>query len=161
MKKKKPNIIDVIIVLVLLLVIAAAVYRTLSIKQLPDTVKDQIVEYTLETSDIDLAYASALKVGDTVYLSEKALYCGEVTAIETSYSRREITSADGTVSAHLYPSEIHMKITVRLSADISENGFYIGDNTYMNLGKILDMYTETFSFTAKLTDFEHEVENQQ
>lgn len=71
MKKKKPNIIDVIIVLVLLLVIAAAVYRTLSIKQLPDTVKDQIVEYTLETSDIDLAYASALKVGDTVYLSEK------------------------------------------------------------------------------------------
>lgn len=54
-----------------------------------------------------------------------------------------------------------MKITVRLSADISENGFYIGDNTYLNLGKILDMYTETFSFTAKLTDFEHEVENQQ
>ena len=50
MKSKKPNLIDVLIVLVLVLVTAAAVYRTLSIKQLPDTVKNKEIEYTLLVS---------------------------------------------------------------------------------------------------------------
>lgn len=47
MKSKKPNLIDVLIILVLVLVTSAAVYRTLSIKQLPDTVKNKEIEYTL------------------------------------------------------------------------------------------------------------------
>ena len=46
-----------------------------------------------------------------------------------------------------------MTLTLHLSADISENGFYIGDNTYLNLGKNLKMYTKTFSFEGKLIDF--------
>lgn len=155
MKNKKPNLIDVILILVLILVIAAAVYRTLSIKQLPDTVKDQKVEYTLEIYDIDSHYADAIRVGDTLYLSEKALYCGEVVSVQTSFAHREITSSDGTVSSHLYPAKINMTVKASLSADISENGFYIGDNTYLNLGKNMDMYTETFSFYALLADFDH------
>ena len=69
MKSKKPNLIDVLIVLVLVLVTAAAVYRTLSIKQLPDTVKNKEIEYTLLVSGIDCLYANAVKTFDTVYLS--------------------------------------------------------------------------------------------
>ncbi len=153
MKSKKPNLIDVLIVLVLVLVTAAAVYRTLSIKQLPDTVKNKEIEYTLLVSGIDSLYANAVKTGDTVYLSEKSLFCGEISAVQTSYVRKEIAAADGTVSAHLYPAEIDMTLTLHLSADISENGFYIGDNTYLNLGKNLKMYTKTFSFEGKLIDF--------
>ena len=53
----------------------------------------------------------------------------------------------------MYPAEINMTLTLHLSADISENGFYIGDNTYLNLGKNLKMYTKTFSFEGKLIDF--------
>ena len=66
MKSKKPNLIDVLIILVLVLVTSAAVYRTLSIKQLPDTVKNKEIEYTLLISGIDSLYANAVKTGDTV-----------------------------------------------------------------------------------------------
>ena len=153
MKSKKPNLIDVLIILVLVLVTSAAVYRTLSIKQLPDTVKNKEIEYTLLISGVDSLYANAVKTGDTVYLTEKSLACGEVSAVQTAYVRKEITAADGTFSLHLYPAEIDMTLTLRLSADISENGFYIGDNTYLNLGKNMKMHTETFTFDGKLVDF--------
>lgn len=151
MKKRKPNIIDVIIILVILFVAAAAIFRTLSVKQLPDTVKDQEIAYTLRIHDIDIAYANALKPGDTLYLASKALACGEIAQVSSNFVSREVYHTDGTVSRHLDPGFVNLEVEVKLSADLSESGFYIGENTYLSLGNQLDFYTPTFSFHAQIT----------
>lgn len=147
---------DIIIVLVLVAAVAAAVFRMINLKQLPDTVKDREVTYTLSVYGLDRVYADALSVGDKLYLDGKSLYCGEITGVSASHAYREVPHTDGTVSRHLAPDALDVAVTVLLSADISESGFYIGENTYLSLGQTLDLYTQTFTFSAQITEIRHE-----
>ncbi len=153
MKKKTFHLIDVILVFVLLLVLAAAIYRALSIKQLPDTVKDQKIEYTLALEEMDTVYGDLIEIGDKLYLTDKGIYCGEVVAVQKSFAHRDVTTGSQ-IRSHVYPAACKLTLKVRLSADISEHGFYVGENTYLNLGKGFDLYTEKLAFRGLLTAIE-------
>ena len=50
------------------------------------------------------------------------------------------------------PEKINISVDIKISADIAEYGFYIGNNTYLSIGDTLDFYTPTFSFNAQITD---------
>ena len=155
---KKPNIIDILILLVVLLAIAAAVFRALHVKEFSDTVKDQPVVYTLHATDLDAAFARSVQPGDLLYLSGNALACGEVTEVTPTYSTKYVYYTNGTASEHLYPEQLNLDIAVSVSADVSENGFYIGEQTYFTRGKSLELHTQTFCFTATITDISHNIE---
>ncbi len=156
MKKKKPNVIDVIIVLILLAVVATAVFRALKVNELPGTVKNREIVYTVQIYDIDRAYVNSLVSGDSVYLSKKNLFCGTVDDIRSQYSTKIINSDSASLEKHVFPEKINISVDIKISADIAEYGFYIGSNTYLSIGDTLDFYTPTFSFNAQITDISTE-----
>lgn len=154
MKKKNANLIDILLVFVLLLTVAATVYRSVSIKQLPDTVKAQKIEYTLLIEELDTAFADSIHIGDKLYLADNAIFCGEITSLQKSFVRKNVVS-NAQIRSRVYPAACEITLKVRLSADISENGFYVGGDTYLNLGKSLNLYTSDIAFEALLTAVEH------
>lgn len=154
MKKKTANLIDILLIFILLLTVAVTVYRSVSIKQLPDTVKNQKIEYTLLIENLDTAFADSIHIGDKLYLSDNAIFCGEVTSMQKSFVRKNVVS-NAQIHSHIYPAACDITLKVRLSADISENGFYVGDNTYLNIGKRAELYTSDMAFEALLTAVEH------
>jgi len=153
MKNKKLNIIDVIIITALILIIAAAVARAVRINSMPDTVKDKEILYTIEICDIDGIYLDSVKPGDNLYISDKALYCGTVHEVSTSYVKRSVQYDDGTLSPHSDPSKVNITLKILMSADTSDDGFYIGNNTFLYPGEMIDAYTRYFNFSGKITGF--------
>ncbi len=153
MKNKKLNIIDIIIITALILVIAAAISRAVIMNRMPDTVKDREILYKIELRDVDGIYRDSVKPGDSLYISEKALYCGTVHEVSASHVKREVVYDDGSVSPHSDPSKVNIVLTVLLSADTSDDGFYIGSNTFLSPGQQIAAYTKYFNFTGKIIDF--------
>ena len=105
MKKKKPNVIDIIIVLILLAVVATAVFRALKVNELPGTVKNREIVYTVQIYDIDRTYANSLVSGDSVYLSKKNLFCGTVDDVRSQYSTKIVNSDSASLEKHVFPGK--------------------------------------------------------
>lgn len=152
MKNKKLNIIDVILITILVLVAVAVGLRAVSTRHLKSHLKDQQVVYTIEIYNIDKAFANSVLKNDKLYLTEKNLYCGDVISSSFSYSEKDVQYENATVKSHIYPQQINMTIKACTISDLSDFGFYVGDNTFITEGTVINMHTKTFSFTGKVTN---------
>ncbi len=157
MKKLKPNIIDVVIIAAIILILITAIFRIININHLPDMVKDQKVAYTFVIYDEDEAYKNAIKPGDNLYLYPKNAYCGKVTNVESQYAKENVIYPDGTAKSHVNPSKINIILTVEISADMTENGFYIADNTFLTRGFVSDINTTNIVFNGQITEIHSDV----
>lgn len=150
MKKTKPNIIDVIIVTVLLLVVAASILRTQHFNNTFDDSNSGYVIYTVNIYGADTEYCKTLYEGDKLYLGGQKMYCGEITDVICKYSDEKVIYPDGTAEIHLNPSLTDITLKVKVAADLSDGGFYIGDRTYISLGQFYDMYSLNFTFNGQV-----------
>ena len=155
--KKKFNIIDFIIVASVLIIIGISVYRAISIKKTDANMEKTDLVYTLKISELDSIYAYSLSQGDEIYLSEKETMCGTITDIKKEYAKvnREYTAEDGSkyFVAKTDPSKINLTLTVECKGNLSGTLMYLGDSVYVCGGQTLDLYTNSFTFSALLTDY--------
>lgn len=155
MKYKKLNIIDVIIITIVILIAAAVALRAISEKHIHSSLKDQEVVYTIEIYNLDNAFINTVKQNEKLYLSDKALYCGEVLNVSSKYSKQDIEYENTTIKTYTNPNQINMSLMVQVTADLSDSGFYIGNNTFITEGTVLDMHTNTFSFVGKVVEISY------
>lgn len=154
MKNNKFNIVDAVIITILILVVAAVSLRAINISKANDSQKDIDIVYTVEVYGVDSDYRNSIKQGDDVCLTGKALYCGTVSSIKSEYVSQDVLYTDGTVKSHINPSNSNLKIEVSLTADIADNGFFVGENTFLAVGENVDFYTRYFTFSGKVTNIE-------
>lgn len=151
MKNNKFNIVDVIIITVLILVMAAVSLRAINTSKANDTQKDRDIVYTVEVYGIDSTYRNSVKAEDRVFLAGKSLYCGTVDLVRAEYISEDITYPNGTIKSHINPSKSNLIVEIAVLADIADNGFFVGENTFITSGTNIDFYTEYFTFSGKVT----------
>ncbi len=154
MKNSKFNIVDVIIITVLILVIAAVSLRAINTNNSNNSEKDRDIVYTVEVYGIDSTYRNSIKAQDKVFLSGKALYCGTVDSVRAEYTSQDIVYSNGSIKSHINPSKSNLIIQIAVSADIADNGFFVGENTFITGGDNLEFYTEYFTFSGKVTNIQ-------
>lgn len=158
MKYKKLNIIDVIIITIIILIAAAVSLRAISEKHIHSSLKDKEVIYTVEIYNLDKSFINSVNQNEKLYLTGKSLFCGEVLNVSSKYSTQDIEYENKTIKTHTNPEQINMSLTVQVTADLSDSGFYIGNNTFITKGTVLDMHTNTFSFVGKIVEISYENE---
>ena len=104
------------------------------------------IDYTLTLSNVDEAYANAIRRGDEIYGVDSATVLGEVTEVPTVVPHTEITlrkMEDGTLGAveTSVPGRVDITLTVRAHAEYrAGEGYYVGAQD-IRVGK---MYTVRF-----------------
>lgn len=154
MKNNKFNIVDVVIITILILVVAAVSLRAININKTNDAQKDKDIIYTVEVYNIDSIYRRSVNTQDELFITGKALYCGTVNSVKAEYLSQDVSYTDGSIKPHINPSMSNLIIEVAVSADIADNGFFVGENTFISVGENIDFYTKYFTFNGKVTNIE-------
>lgn len=144
----KVSIVDIIIVLLIVLAVAGGIFSYLNNKERPKANPSVITEQTKETfidlelSDIDEYVKSAVVLNDRVYLSQTGAYLGKIVKINSKPHKKEITGTNGMMVFADIPQKYDITISIIVSANQTENGFYITDNIHLACGDMLPIKTE-------------------
>ena len=152
MKKIKFNIFDILILCSVILIIFTSILRMINISKMPDIINDRKVTYTFVIHNEDEMYKDLIKQGDNVYLYPENILCGTVLDIEYNYVDEIVIYPDDSAKSQQNISKINIYLTIETYADMTENGFYISDHTFLFQGNVFDINTKNVVFNGEITE---------
>ena len=156
----KVSIIDIAVVLVILIAIIGGivVYNNIENGKIAPSdsalighnsaATDAIVEF--EIANVRDITKNALNVGDKVYSAETDKFLGEITKIDSKPYKDPITSTDGTMVFVPVPEKYTLTLSVKVTGQQTEKGFYSLDNTHFATGDAMPIKTETIETTPNI-----------
>ena len=153
------NLFDaIVIVLVLLAVVLLAVGVRVSDLFGDDTQKSTVT-YTLTLSDVDQAYADAIKEGDEIYDVDSGKLLGKVTAAPTVKPHAEIAvqsseNGVGIAAETPVPGRVDITVTVRAEADYRKGQGYSVNSRFIRVGATYSVRFPDFLGSARCTSFD-------
>ncbi len=149
-KKISFNIIDVILIAVFLAAILTLVYFFKEkVMVVSNGEKTEEIVYKLEISPMNEQFKGLVEIGDTVYHTETLKSIGQIT--DVSYSECYYNGVDKSTGKPIktaYPGMITMTLTVKVSAEINETGYFI-NGKQICYGDTVPFRVPSFTASAK------------
>ncbi|MBE7027714.1 MAG: DUF4330 domain-containing protein [Ruminococcaceae bacterium] len=156
----KVSIIDIAIILVIIISIIGSVVVYKNIEQgkiapsesalinHSESLGKACVEF--ELSSVREMTKQFLSVGDKVYSAETDKFIGEIINIDSKPYKDTITGADGTMVFAPVPEKYTLTLSVKVSGQQTENGFYSVENTHFAVGDSMPIKTEAVETTPTI-----------
>ena len=109
---------------------------------------DATVEF--ELANVRDITKNALNIGDKVYSAETDKFLGEITKIDSKPYKDPITATDGTMVFVPVPEKYTLTVSVKVSGQQTEKGFFSVENAHFAVGDAMPIKTETVETTPNI-----------
>lgn len=156
----KVSIIDIAVILVIVVSIIGGIVVYKNIEQgkiapsesalinHSSALGDACVEF--ELSNVREITKNFLSVGDRVYSAETDKFLGEITKIDSTPYKDTITGTDGTMVFAPVPERYTLTLSVKVSGQQTQKGFFSVENTHFAVGDSMPIKTETVETTPTI-----------
>lgn len=156
----KISIIDIAVIVVIVIAVIGGIVVYNNIEQGKIAPSDSALighSEALQEINVDFELANvreitkkALSVGDKVYSAETDKYIGEITKIDSLPYKDPITGTDGTMIFAPVPEKYILTVSVKVSGQQTEKGFFSVENTHFAVGDSMPVKTEVIETTPTI-----------
>lgn len=147
------NIIDILLILIILLAAGLAAYLVIPHGSgAEDAKKSTPITYQITVNSLAQRFKGNVKEGDLVYLDDSDTAIGEVQNVTYSPSVYIGTNREnGTLTYLDYPGELTMTVTIRATADMTEDIYDI-DGFILEIGMVIDFRVPNLLASGRCTE---------
>ena len=155
----KLNLFDAIVILLVLVVVVLLAVGVRVSDLFGDDTQKSTISYTLTLSDVDQAYADAIKQGDEIYDVDSGKLLGKVTAAPTVKPHTEMAVQSSENGAGIavetpVPGRVDITLTVRAEADYRQGKGYSVNSRPIRVGATYSVRFPNFLGSARCISFD-------
>ncbi len=148
--KTRFNMIDLIIVLIIIACIIGTVFRGTILDRLSFSSSADRVKVSFTAENLTYEDVSALRIGDTLYLSEKSF--GTLTSMSYVKQTVVVPSQDRlSFTEALDPTHYTLTGEIEISGKNTDKGFFFDSDIHIGVGKVLNLESSNCAISIVIT----------
>ena len=148
--KTRFNMIDLIIVLIIIACIIGTVFRGTILDRLSFSSSADRVKVSFTAENLTYEDVSALRVSDTLYLSEKSF--GTLTSMSYVKQTVVVPSQDRlSFTEALDPTHYTLTGEIEISGKNTDKGFFFDSDIHIGVGKVLNLESSNCAISIVIT----------
>ncbi len=148
--KTRFNMIDLIIVLIIIACIIGTVFRGTILDRLSFSSSADRVKVSFTAENLTYEDVSALRVSDTLYLSEKSF--GTLTSMSYVKQTVVVPSQDRlSFTEALDPTHYTLTGEIEISGKNTDKGFFFDSDIHIGVGKVLNLKSSNCAISIVIT----------